>query len=333
MKKWYIAAVAMIMTAVVVLTGCSCKKKENVIRLNEVTHSVFYAPLYIAINKGFFEDENIKIELTNGQGADKSMAALLSGSADIALLGPEAAIYNVAQGNPDAPKVFGQLTKRDGSFLVGRTAQPNFKWSDLEGKEIIAGRRGGVPAMTLEYALNLNGLYDGVNVTLNYDIPFATTAAAYVGGTGDYVTIFEPTASQIQSDGQGYIVSSVGLAAGTVPFTAFTATQRYLNNNRDQAKAFLRAIIRAYNFLTTATLDEVVDALAPSFPDASRASLVASVESYRLIDAWSSSPVMAESDFKRLITIMESAGELDADVAFASVVDNSIARELMLELI
>lgn len=239
MKKLYIVVIAFIMASTLVLASCSCKKKDpNLIRVNEVTHSVFYAPLYIAINKGYFTDENIKIDLINGGGADKSMTALLSGAADIGLMGPEAAIYNVAEGNPNAPKVFGQLTKRDGSFLIGRTANSNFKWSDLAGKEIIAGRPGGAPAMTLEYALNLNGLYDGVNVTLNFDVEFNNMGPAFQGGTWDYVTMFEPAAGELVAAGNAHVLASVGLAAGEVPFTAFMATESYLTKTKIKPQHF-----------------------------------------------------------------------------------------------
>lgn len=333
MKKLYIVVIAFIMASTLVLASCSCKKKDsNLIRVNEVTHSVFYAPLYVAINKGYFADENLKIDLVNGGGADKSMTALLSGAADIGLMGPEAAIYNVAEGNPDAPKVFGQLTKRDGSFLIGRTASDNFKWSDLSGKEIIAGRRGGAPAMTLEYALNLNGLYNGVNVTLNFDVEFNNMGPAFQGGTGDYVTMFEPAASELVAAGNAHILASVGLAAGEVPFTAFMATESYLTKNKDKATSFLRAIIRGYTYLTTANMDDVIDALAPSFTTLTRDGLRASIQSYKDIDAWVSTPVMAESAYNRLITVMSNAGYLANPVAFQDVVDNTIASQLMLEL-
>jgi NitT/TauT family transport system substrate-binding protein len=313
------------------LTGCK-DKKDNLIRVNEVTHSVFYAPLYIAINKGYFADEGLEIELTNGGGADKSMTALTSGSADIGLMGPEAAIYVVKQGKKDAPKVFGQLTKRDGSFIIGRENIENFTLSDMAGKEIIGGRKGGVPAMTLEYAMRQAGLINGTNVTINYDVAFNNMTAAFIGGTGDFVTAFEPAATDIVNAGKGYILGSVGQFAGEVPFTAFMANESYLTKNPDKINKFLRAIIKGYNFLTTATIDEVVEAIAPSFLGTSNESLKVAMQAYIDIDAWTDTPSMKTTAYNNLITIMMQAGELDSAVDFNKVVDNSYAEKAYNEI-
>lgn len=330
MKKFTYLILALFMTAGIMLAGCSCSK-TNKIRVNEVTHSIFYAPMYVAINKGYFKEENIDIELTNGGGANVSMTALISGSADIGLMGPEAAIYVAAQGKKDQPIVFGQLTKRDGSFLVGRENIENFEWSQLEGKEIIAGRRGGVPAMTLEYALKKNGLINGTNITLNYDIEFNNTTTAFQGGTGDYVTAFEPAASTLVASG-AYIVASVGEEAGEVPFTCFMANQSYINKNTKKVKAFLRAIMKGYNYIITAPIDDVVEALVPSFDTSSKESIKKCIESYKRIDAWVDTPVMSKDAYNRLITIMTEANELATEVAFDKIVDNTIAKELVDEL-
>lgn len=332
MKKFTYFAFAFILGISIMLMGCSCSKKDNVIRVNEVTHSIFYAPLYVAINNGYFEDENISIELTNGGGSNVSMTALISGSADVALLGPETAVFVASQGKSDMPKIFGQLTKRDGSFLIGRTPNENFSWSDLEGKEIIAGRRGGSPAMTLEYALRQNGLIDGENVTLNYDVEFNNTTSAFQGGTADYVTAFEPAASQLVAAGNAYILASVGQEAGEVPFTCFMANESYINKNRDKVKGFLRAVMKGYNYIVTAPIDDVVNALAPSFDTTSKSDIKKCIEAYVNIDAWMSTPVMSESAYNRLLTIMTQAGELTTNVNFNSIVDNSIANELVNEL-
>lgn len=334
MKKKFFLLVAILTTVTFILASCSCKKTNTTIRLSEVTHSVFYAPLYIAMTNGYFEQEGLKIELTNAGGADRAMTALISNQADIGLMGPEAAIYVIQQGGDIAPKVFGQLTKRDGSFLVGRTANPNFKWSDLEGKEIIAGRRGGVPAMTLEYALNKNNLYDGQNVTLLYNIQFDNMASAFMSGIGDYVTLFEPLASSVVAENQGYILASVGQEAGEVPFTAFMATSNYINKNPEKIKAFLRAVYRGYMFLTTADVEDVVEVLHKEhFKTTSKESLTYCVINYRDIDAWSATPIMSKTAYERLITIMTNAGELTTPVPFEDVVDNSFAIEVMQEML
>lgn len=331
MKKISLFLVLIMCSFALLLTGCK-DKKDNLIRVNEVTHSVFYAPLYIAINKGYFADEGLEIELTNGGGADKSMTALTSGSADIGLMGPEAAIYVVKQGKKDAPKVFGQLTKRDGSFIIGRENIENFTLSDMAGKEIIGGRKGGVPAMTLEYAMRQAGLINGTNVTINYDVAFNNMTAAFIGGTGDFVTAFEPAATDIVNAGKGYILGSVGQFAGEVPFTAFMANESYLTKNPDKINKFLRAIIKGYNFLTTATIDEVVEAIAPSFLGTSNESLKVAMQAYIDIDAWTDTPSMKTTAYNNLITIMMQAGELDSAVDFNKVVDNSYAEKAYNEI-
>ncbi len=332
MKKFTYFAIAFFICVSTFLTGCSCSKKDNVIRVNEVTHSIFYAPFYVAINKGYFKDEGIEIELTNGGGSNVSMTALVSGSADIGLMGPETAVYVAAQGKKDLPKVFGQLTKRDGSFLVGRTEMPNFNWSDLEGSEIIAGRRGGMPAMSLEYALEQNGLVDGENITLRYDIEFNNTTTAFQGGTADFVTAFEPSASSLVSAGNAHIVASVGEESGEVPFTCFMANESYISKNKEIVKGFLRAVLKAYNFIMTANINDVVSALIPSFDTSTKESIKTCIENYKDIDAWVSNPAMTESAYNRLTTIMSNAGELTENIPFSTIVDNTIANEVYSEL-
>lgn len=321
-----LAAAIMSVAIPVSLSGCSTD--DNVVRINEVTHSVFYAPLYLADELGYFEEEGIKIELTNGGGADATMAAVLSGSADVGFCGPEAAIYVAIGGSNDAPKVFGQLTKRDGSFLVGRTPQPDFEWSDLEGKEILAGRKGGVPAMTFEYALAENG----VNATLNYDVAFNMMTAAFEGGVADYCTMFEPTASEYQAQGKGYIVASVGQQSGEVPYTCFMAKQSYIDKNPDKIDGLLRAVTKAIKYVNETPSATVAAQLASYFDGTSIASLEVSLDSYKAIDAWVTDMAMKESAFGRLQDIIESAGELERRVTFGEVViterANAIYREV-----
>ena len=326
MKKFLIAILTLILLAPLTLVGCGNDK--NVVRVNEVTHSIFYAPLYIAINNGYFEEYDIEIELTNGGGSDKSMTAVVSGTADIGLMGPETAVYVAAQGRQDLPVVFGQLTKRDGSFIVGRENIENFKWSDLEGKEILGGRRGGMPAMMLEYAIKQNN----VNCTINYDIAFDNLTGAFMGGTGDFVTAFEPVASTIEQNGKGYVLASVGAESGEVPFTAFMANRSYINNNQETVKNFLKAIVKAYNFLVSANIDDIVDSLRPSFDGTSDLLIKQSIQSYIAIDAWSSSPIMTEVAYNNLIKVLKNSETLTADIAYNTIVDNSIATLVLQEL-
>ena len=326
MKKILIAILSLFLITPLFLSGC--KSDKNVIRVNEVTHSIFYAPLYIAINNGYFDDYGIKVELTNGGGSDKSMTAVISGTADIGLMGPETAVYVAAQGRNDLPVVFGQLTKRDGSFIVGRENIENFSWSDLEGKEILGGRRGGMPAMMLEYAIKQNN----INCTINYDVAFDNLTGAFMGGTGDFVTAFEPVASTIEKNGKGYVLASVGAESGEVPFTAFMANRSYINDNKDNVKNFLKAIRRAYNFLVSANIDDIVDSLRPSFDGTSNELIKQSIQSYIAIDAWASSPIMTEVAYNNLIKVLKSSGTLTQDISYSNIVDNSIAVEVLKEL-
>lgn len=301
--------------------ACNQKVNERVVRVNEVTHSIFYAPFYAAIENGFFEKHGLKIELTNGGGADKSMTAILSGAADIGLMGPEAAAYVYLNGKTDYPQVFAQLTKRDGSFLISRRAEDkqNFDISALNGKEIIAGRKGGVPAMTLEYLLKEHGLENGKNVTLNFDVQFALTAAAFEGGTGDYCTLFEPTASEFEKAGKGYVVESIGKLAGEVPYTAFMCLKSYIAKNEEIIKDFSAALYEGITFTATATNEELVKSLKGQFPAASDESIINSIERYRESDAWVSDLTLNENAFTRLKTIMQSAGELKGEVPYSAL--------------
>lgn len=325
MKKFFVALLSILFVVPMYFTGCK-DKDNNTIRLCEVTHSVFYAPLYIAINNGYFEDYDIEIELSNGGGADKCMNALVSKSADIALMGPEATIYVANQGKVDMPVVFGQLTQRDGSFIIGRENVENFTWSVLDNKEILGGRRGGVPAMTLEYAIKTNNVN---NCTINYDVAFDNLTSAFIGGTGDFVTVFEPVASQIVANGRGYILASVGAETGEIPYTAFTANKSYISANEDTIKNFLKAIMRGYNYLMSAKIDDVVNALKPSFDGTSDELIKISINAYKNIDAWSRTPVMSQVAYDNLMDIIIDSGTLTTRVPFASVVDNTYAQSIL----
>lgn len=329
MKKLAIILALIIGSVSVLFAGCGGNSK---LRVNEVTHSIFYAPFYAAINLGYFEEEGIEIDLVNGGGSDQSMTALISNNADVALLGPETAVYVVKEGASNTPVIFGQLTKRDGSLLIGRNPEPNFEWSNLIGKEIIGGRRGGSPAMSLQYAVEVvNGLPLGTGaneVNINLDVAFNLVVGAFEAGTGDYCTMFEPTASEYVAAGKGYVVAAVGEESGEVPFTCFMAMRSYINKNEGQIEGFLRAVQKAYNYLINATDDEIYDALAPSFSTSTRSSIVDSVRSYIRIDAWKSTPAMTESSFNRLLAVMQNAGELDGTVAFSDVVDNTYANKV-----
>ena len=312
---------------VIPFTGCD-KTDKKTIELNEVTHSVFYAPLYLAIENGYFEEQNLKVNLTNGGGADKSMTAVLSGTADIGLMGPETVIYVNNQNKLDAPKVFGQLTQKDGSFLVSRVSEPDFKWENLRGKEILAGRKGGVPAMTFEYVLNNINMYDGVDFNLNYDVQFNLMTSAFLSGTADYCTVFEPTASEYEKAGKWHIVASVGEASGTIPYTSFIALESYLENNQDTVKGFLLAIKKAHEFIKSHTEYEVAEAIVKQFPSTTITSIETSIKSYKNIDAWDLDLIPEESSFTRLQDVMENANELSKRVLFDDIVNLKLAKEV-----
>lgn len=261
MKKSLIAVFAAALAALAIpfsLAGCG--GSGEVLKINEVTHSVFYAPMYLADALGYYEEEGFEVEFTNGGGADNTMAAVLSGSADVGFCGPEAALYIAIGGSSDSPKVFGQLTKRDGSFLVARTPEPDFKWSDLEGKEILAGRKGGVPAMTFEYVIEELG----VNASLNYDVDFNYMTAAFESGIADYCTMFEPTASDYEAEGKGYIVASVGEQSGEIPYTCFAAKESYINENPEKSRDCCAPLPRPRNSLWRTTPPRWRNTLCPT---------------------------------------------------------------------
>ncbi len=330
MKRFFVIALTLFML-VLPLSACGKTGNTTTVKVCEVTHSVFYAPLYYAVNAGYFTQEGIQIELTNGGGADKCMTALLSGDADVGFMGPESAIYVYEAGKSDYAQVFGQLTKRDGSFLVSRKAEPNFKWTDLAGKTVIAGRRGGVPAMTFEYVCKNNGLINGSNVNLNLDVAFNMMAGAFEGGQGDYVTLFEPTASEFEAAGKGHIVASVGAESGEIPYTCFIAKKSWLKKQEKTAEKFLRAIYRAIYDMQTKSSLEIAQKLLPSFAGTDVESLKTAVESYLAIDAWCKNMAMTESSFIRLQTVMMSAGELEEYTSYTAIANNALAEKLYAE--
>lgn len=314
------------------LSACKDDDTMKTVHLNEVTHSVFYAPLYLAEALGYFSEENIDMELTNGGGADNVMAAVLSGDADIGFCGPEAALYVLIGGSTDVPTVIGQLTKRDGSFLVSRKPEPNFQWEDLKGKEILAGRKGGVPAMTFEYVLNNHNLKDGVDLTLNYDVAFNLMVSAFEAGTGDYCTMFDPTAYEYEAAGKGYVVASVGEASGEVPYTCFIAKNSWLDKNKDTAEGFLRAVTKAVKYVNETPSIEVAPYLSAYFEGVSVESLAASIDRYRAIDAWRTELSMTNDSFNRLQDIIDNAGELSRRADLTELSDNSYATKVYKEV-
>lgn len=334
MKKIIIGIlITLIIVGAIVATIIVIKRNETretteltTIQLNEVTRSVFYAPQYVAIANGYFEDEGLNIEITTGQGADKVMTAVLAGQSDIGFAGPEAAIYVYNEGKEDYIEVFAQMTKRDGSFLVSRKQNDNFKWTDLKGATIIPGRKGGVPYMTFEYVLKQNGIDTKKDVVLDDSIKFDLMAGAFAGGNADYVTLFEPTASMTQAQEKGYVVASVGEAAGEIPYTAYFAKKSYIEKNPEIIQGFTNATYKGLQWVKEHTAKEVAEVIQSFFPDTDLEMLANSVQSYKDIDAWNETPVLKEEAFDRLQTVMNEAGELDTKAPYEKIVNNKFAE-------
>ena len=297
------------------------------IQLNEVTRSVFYAPQYVAIANGYFEKEGLNIEITTGQGADKVMTAVLAGQSDIGFAGPEAAIYVYNEGKEDYIEVFAQMTKRDGSFLVSRTQNDDFKWTDVKGSTIIPGRKGGVPYMTFEYVLKQNGIDTKKEVVLDDSIKFDLMAGAFAGGNADYVTLFEPTASMTEAQGKGYIVASVGEAAGEIPYTAYFAKKSYIESNPEIVQGFTNAVYEGLVWTKEHSAKEIAEVIQSFFPDTDLEMLANAIQQYKDIDAWNETPVLKEEAFDRLQTVMAEAGELETKAPYDVIVNNKFAEK------
>ena len=307
------ALLSIVLTFVLILTvgGCTKKTSEGTkdltkVRLNEVVRSVFYAPMYAAINNGYFQEEGIEIDLSTGQGADKTMQQVLSKNADIGFAGPEQVVYINNQGRDDYPILFASLTQKDGSFLVSRTDEKDFKWESLKGKTVIGGRPGGVPQMTLEYVLKNHGLQPGTDVQFVTNLDFTATAAAFKSGTGNYVALFEPTATVLEKDGGGYIVSSIGKEAGSIAYTAFFATKSYIDENPETVQSFTNAIYKGQLWVSSHSDEEVAKAIASFFPGTDIDILANVVKNYRDADAFAPDPTVKAENLTKLMDVIQS---------------------------
>ena len=331
--KGFFRKITLLLVLLLVLTIglAGCKKESDLIpiRLVEVTHSLFYTPQYVAITQGFFEEEGLKIELIDGKGADKVMAALLSGEGDIGFMGPEASIYVYNQGRENYVINFAQLTQRDGSFLVGREKDDNFTFDKLRGKSIIGGRKGGMPLMTLEYVLKKHGLEPGKDVEVRTDIQFDVMAGAFVGGEGDYVTLFEPVAATLEKEGRGYVVASIGVEGGYIPYTAYSATKEFIEKNPDIIQKFTKALYKGMVWVQEHSSEEIADAVMPQFPDTDKEVLIKLIERYRDQDSWKPDLIITEEGFNHLMDIMELAGELDKRADYDKIVTTEFAKKAM----
>lgn len=297
-------------------------KKDNLekIRVAEVAHTVFYAPQYAAISQGFFEEEGLDVELILTPGADKVTAAVLSGDAQIGFSGSEACIYVYNAGEKDYLKTFAQLTQKDGSFLVSRQKYDNFTLDDLKGKSVIGGRQGGMPEMTFEWALRQNNIDPVNDLNIDTSIAFAAMSGAFIGGQGDFVTLFEPNALQIEKQGLGYVVASIGELGGVVPYTSYSARSSYLEKNPEIIEKFTRAIQKGLDYVHNSSDEEVANAILSFFPDTSLNDLAGVIERYRSIDAWPTTTKFSSESFYHLQEIMQAANELNSAVKYEDLI-------------
>ncbi len=294
----------------------SDKKDMTKVTLAEVAHTIFYAPQYVAIEKGYFKDYGIDIDLVLTSGADKVTAAVLSGDADIGFSGSEATIYVYNGGEKDYLKTFAQLTQKDGTFLVSRKKYDNFKLEDLKGKSVIGGRAAGMPEMTLEYALKQNGIDPKNDVDIDTSVAFAAMSGAFIGGQGDFVALFEPNATEVEQQGYGHVVASVGELGGVVPYTSYSARGSYIEKNKELIKNFDKAIQKGLDYVKNHTDKEVAQTILKQFPDTSLNDLESAVKRYREADTWPSTTKFSKESFDHLQDIMIDYGALDKKVSY-----------------
>lgn len=323
-KRLIITGVILLLIGVITIltmTFSTPKEDDNLTTINlaEVSHTIFYAPQYAAIQNGYFEEEGMEINLILTPGADKVAAALLSKDADIGLSGSEATIYVYNGGEQDYLKTFAQLTQKDGSFLVSRTPIENFTLEDLRGKTVIGGRRGGMPEMTFEYVLRQNGMDPKTDLTIDTSVEFAAMGGAFIGGDDDFVTLFEPTALEVEQQGYGYVVASIGELGGVVPYTSYSARISFIEENPDLIAGFNRAVQKGLDYVHSHSDEEVAETILSFFPDTSLNDLTEVVGRYREIDAWPTTTSFTEESFNHLQDIMIDAGELEEKVPYSEL--------------
>ena len=302
-------------------------QKSQKIHLSEVTHSIFYTPLYVADSLGYFENENIDLEIITSSGADSVAAAVLSGDAEIGFCGSEQSIYIYNQGKKDYLINFAGLTKRDGSFLVSRKKEKNFNLKTLKNKTIIGGRQGGMPAMTLAYTLYENGINPKTETNIDTSIAFASMSGAFISGTGDYVTLFEPSAMQLEKEKKGYVVASVGKLGGEVPYTTFQAKKSFIKENPNIIKGFNKAIQRGLDYTYTHSEKELANVIKNYFQDTNIKDLAEVIKRYKDNDSWYKTTYIKQDGFERVQDIMTYNDVLDKRVDYKKLVDTTYAKK------
>ena len=334
-KKWIALAAAVVLAVTALPATAFAEKKDSTddkmltkITLNEVAHSIFYAPQYVAIEKGYFKDEGLDLTLITGFGADKTMTAVISGEADIGFMGAEASIYAYQEGATDPVVNFAQLTQRAGNFLVAREEMPDFKWEDLKGRKVLGGRKGGMPEMVFEYILKQNGLDPQKDLSIDQSIDFGSTAAAFTGDTSaDFTVEFEPSATALEKEGAGYVVASLGVDSGYVPYTSYSAKTSYMEKNPEIIQKFTNALQKGMEYVQSHTPEEIAEVIAPQFAETDVDTVTAIVKRYYDQDTWKSNLIFEKESFELLEDILEDSGELSERVSYEDLVTTKYARE------
>lgn len=325
---------SVMMCFVFILYGCNKKDKYNIV-VSEVAHSIFYAPMYVALEEGYFEEEGLNVELILGNGANNVMASLLSGDAQIGLAGAEATIYVYNQGQKDYAINFCQLTQKDGNFILSRNKDEDFKWDNLKGKSILGGRQGGMPVMVLEYVLKQKGLLVGQDndeiikqggVNVRTDVQFAALAGAFTSGEGDYVTLFEPTATLAQNANEGYIMASLGEQTDKIPYTNFFCNKSYLEENEEIIQSFTNAIYKGIKYVYSHTPTEIANVIKNQFTSSKIEELETVIKRYLSIKAWSETTILEKEGYELFLDIMEEANELDRRCEYEKIVTTTYSK-------
>jgi len=330
MKKLFVFF-AVMLVGTMFLIGCKAKEGDGAkyqVTLNEVAHSIFYAPMYVAIEEGYFAEEGIDLTLVTGFGADKTMTALLSGEADIGFMGPETTVYTYQQGMEDYAVNFAQLTQRAGNFVVAREKDDAFTWDKLKGKDVLGGRAGGMPQMVFEYVLKKNNIDPKTDLTIDQSIDFGSTAAAFSGGQGEYTIEFEPHATALEEKGDGYVVASVGEESGYVPYTAFSAKKSFIEKNPEVIEAFTKALQKGMEYVNTNTSAEIAEVISSQFEETDIKTIETIIERYKVQDSWKNDLVFGEDAFTLLQDILQEAGELDERVPYEELVNTDFAEKI-----
>ena len=332
-KKWIALAAAVVLAVTALPMGVFAAKKDSTeekltkVTLNEVAHSIFYAPQYVAIEEGYFAEKGLDLTLVTGFGADKTMTAVISGEADIGFMGAEASVYAYQEGATDPVVNFAQLTQRAGNFLVAREEMPDFKWEDLKGEKVLGGRKGGMPEMVFEYILKKNGMDPQKDLIIDQSIDFGSTAAAFSGGQADYTIEFEPSATALEAENSGYVVASLGVDSGYVPYTAYSAKTSYLNANPNIIQKFTNALQKGMDFVQSHTPEEIAKVIAPQFKETDLATITTIVSRYYEQDTWKSDLIFNEESFNLLLDILENSGELKERVPYEELVTTTFAKK------